>query len=131
MILSLLKSPTTNDIGFDPFPVNSVLFLSNTVCIYAMRTFTLLLKRQTTTISVRVSLLKSPSAIDRGEVPTGYFSWFAKEPLPSLKRTLTSLLIPLATAISNRLSLLKSPTVTDAGYDPTEYLISFANELSP
>src|SRR4051812_22703797 len=77
-----------------------------------------------TAISCLPSLLKSPTATDRGPVPTLTSVVPLKLPAPSPKRIETLNGGDwLATAISCMPSLLKSPTATETGVKPTLTLV--------
>ena len=67
------------------------------------------------------SRLKSPTATEKGLVPTfsGEEGAAVKSPVPVPSRMLTLLEPALATARSGRPSRLKSPTATELGWVPT------------
>src|SRR5262245_62409109 len=72
------------------------------------------------------SLLKSPTATEKGLVPAPKLVAVPKPPVPLPNRmdTLLELGLELAVARSRLPSLLKSPTATDQGAVPTPKLVA-------
>src|SRR2546426_10811680 len=77
------------------------------------------------------SPLKSPTATEKGEVPTAKFVAAPNDPVPSPSSMDTLLETELTTTRSCFPSPLKSPTATETGLDPTAKFVAGLNVPSP